>query len=203
MILDDEPDIEVVAQAGDGNEGVRLAQHHLPDVVLMDIRMPGLDGIAATRLLTNSNIRPASRVVILTTYDLDEYVFDAIAAGASGFLLKDVPPEDLVRGIRQVAAGDGLLAPAITRRLIEAFAHQYRRRDEAPSIDALSPRERQVLGLIARGLNNVEIAESLYLSENTIKTHVAHLLDKLALRDRIHAVIYAYEAGLVEPGAQG
>jgi DNA-binding NarL/FixJ family response regulator len=200
MILDDQDDIEVVGEAADGHEGVRLAQHHLPDVVLMDIRMPGLDGIAATRLLTNVEFPRNVRVVILTTYDLDGYVFDALAAGASGFLLKDVRPEDLVLGVRQVAAGDGLLAPAVTRRLIQAFSQQYRKRGERPEIGALSAREREVLILIARGLTNAEIARELYLSENTIRTHVTHLFDKLDLRDRVQAVIFAYEAGLVEPG---
>jgi len=201
LILDGQPDIEVIGEAADGNEGVRLAQHHAPDVVLMDIRMPALDGISATRILTHLDTPRPARVVILTTYDLDEYVFDALAAGASGFLLKDVPPEDLVHGVRQVAAGDGLLAPGVTRRLIEAFAQQYRQRAVAPSVESLSSRERQVLELMARGLSNAEIAHDLYLSENTVKTHVTHVLDKLGLRDRVHAVIYAYEAGVVEPGA--
>ena len=200
LILDGQPDIEVIGEAADGNEGVRLAQHHAPDVVLMDIRMPALDGISATRILTHLDTPRPARVVILTTYDLDEYVFDALAAGASGFLLKDVPPEDLVHGVRQVAAGDGLLAPGVTRRLIEAFAQQYRQRAVAPSVESLSSRERQVLELMARGLSNAEIAHDLYLSENTVKTHVTHVLDKLGLRDRVHAVILAYEAGIRVPG---
>src|SRR6516165_7600308 len=165
LILDGQPDIEVIGEAADGNEGVRLAQHHAPDVVLMDIRMPALDGISATRILTHLDTPRPARVVILTTYDLDEYVFDALAAGASGFLLKDVPPEDLVHGVRQVAAGDGLLAPGVTRRLIEAFAQQYRQRAVAPSVESLSSRERQVLELMARGMSNAEIAHDLYLSE--------------------------------------
>jgi DNA-binding NarL/FixJ family response regulator len=202
MILESQPDIQVVAEAADGNEGVRLAQHHTPDVVLMDIRMPALDGISATRLLAGPDAPRPTRVVILTTYDLDEYVFEALAAGASGFLLKDVPPEDLVQGVRLVAGGDGLLAPSVTRRLIEAFAHHYRPHAPARPIDTLTPRELEVLELVARGLANAEIAQSLYLSENTVKTHVTHLLDKLGLRDRVQAVIYAYEAGVVEPGAQ-
>jgi DNA-binding NarL/FixJ family response regulator len=203
MILDSQSDIDVVGEAADGNEGVRLAQRLSPDVVLMDIRMPALDGIAATRLLAGAGAPRPARVVILTTYDLDEYVFDALAAGASGFLLKDVPPEELVRGVRQVAAGDGLLAPAVTRRLIEAFAHHYHKRDAAPAVtDTLSARERQVLELIASGLSNAEIATALYVSENTVRTHVTHVLDKLGLRDRVQAVIFAYEAGLVEPGDQ-
>ena len=203
MILDSQSDIDVVGEAGDGNEGVRLAQHLSPDVVLMDIRMPALDGIAATRLLAGTGATRPARVVILTTYDLDEYVFDALGAGASGFLLKDVPPEELVRGVRQVAVGDGLLAPAVTRRLIEAFAHHYHKRGVAPAVTAtLSAREREVLELIARGLSTAEIAASLYLSENTVRTHVTHILDKLGVRDRVQAVIFAYEAGLVEPGDQ-
>ena len=202
MILDAQPDIEVIAEASDGNQAVRLAQQRSPDVVLMDVRMPALDGIAATRLLAGPEAPRPMRVVILTTYDLDEYVFDALAAGASGFLLKDVPPEELVEGVRLVAAGDGLLAPAVTRRLIEAFAQQYRPRVAPPPISTITPRELEVLKLVARGLTNAEIAESLYLSENTVKTHVTHLLGKLALRDRVQAVIYAYEAGVVEPGNQ-
>ena len=168
----------------------------------MDIRMPALDGIAATRLLAGADAPRPARVVILTTYDLDEYVFDALVAGASGFLLKDAPPEDLVQGVRQVAAGDGLLAPGVTRRLIEAFARDYRQPAAAPSVGVLSPREREVLELAARGLTNTEIAQSLYLSENTIKSHVSHVLDKLRVRDRVQAVIYAYEAGLVAPAIQ-
>ena len=202
MILDAQPDIEVIAEASDGNQAVRLAQQRSPDVVLMDVRMPALDGIAATRLLAGPEAPRPMRVVILTTYDLDEYVFDALAAGASGFLLKDVPPEELVEGVRLVAAGDGLLAPAVTRRLIEAFAQQYRPRVAPPPISTITPRELEVLKLVARGLTNAEIAESLYLSENTVKTHVTHLLGKLGLRDRVQAVIYAYEAGVVEPGNQ-
>ena len=202
MILDAQPDIEVIAEASDGNQAVRLAQQRSPDVVLMDVRMPALDGIAATRLLAGPEAPRPMRVVILTTYDLDEYVFDALAAGASGFLLKDVPPEELVEGVRLVAAGDGLLAPAVTRRLIEAFAQQYRPRVAPPPISSITPRELEVLKLVARGLTNAEIAESLYLSENTVKTHVTHLLGKLGLRDRVQAVIYAYEAGVVEPGNQ-
>jgi len=203
MILDTQPDIDVVGEAADGNEGVRLAQRDRPDVVLMDIRMPGLDGIAATRLLADSGATRPPRVVILTTYDLDEYVFDALAAGASGFLLKDVRPEDLIHGVRLVAAGDALLAPSVTRRLIAELAHRPRalRPSEPPA--GLTQRELEVLRLVAEGQSNTEIAASLYLSENTVKTHITHILDKLGLRDRVHAVIYAYETGLVEPGGRG
>jgi DNA-binding NarL/FixJ family response regulator len=194
MIVDSRPDLEVVAEAANGTEAVSLTRRYAPDVVLMDIQMPELDGIAATRLITGA-ARPA-RVVILTTYDLDEYVFDALAGGASGFLLKDLQPEELIRGIRVVAAGDALLAPGITRRLIAEFA-RYHRPLPATSTDALTAREREILGFVARGLSNSEIAAALSLSENTVKTHVTHILDKLALRDRVQAVIYAYEHGVV------
>jgi DNA-binding NarL/FixJ family response regulator len=202
MILEAHPDLEVVGEANDGDRGAHLAQRLRPDVVLMDIRMPTLDGIAATRLVTSSEELRATRVVMLTTYDLDEYIFDALAAGASGFLLKDVAPEGLVEAIRLVARGDGLLAPTVTRRLINEFAHRYQRtRAVAPVSDRLTPRELEVLERVGRGLSNAEIAESLFLSENTVKTHVTHILDKLDLRDRVQAVIYAYETGIIEPGA--
>jgi DNA-binding NarL/FixJ family response regulator len=203
MILDAQPDIDVIGEAADGNDAVRLAQQRLPDVVLMDIRMPGLDGIAATRILAGPEAPRPLRVVILTTYNLDEYVFDALAAGASGFLLKDVRPEDLAEGIRLVASGDALLAPSVTRRLIAEFAQQHRpSRLDPSSLGALSPRELEVLELIARGQSNAEIADTLYLSENTVKTHVTHILDKLGLRDRVQAVIHAYETGVIEPGTK-
>jgi DNA-binding NarL/FixJ family response regulator len=204
MILEPQEGIEVVGEASDGEEGVRAAQQLQPDVTLMDIRMPVLDGIAATRLLAGPGVPRPLKVVILTTYDVDEYVYDALSAGASGFLLKDVPPEDLVQGVRIVAAGDALLAPTVTRRLIAEFAHRSRpSRPEMPSVGVLTARELEVLELVARGLSNSEIAASLYVSENTVKTHVAHLLDKLGLRDRVHTVVYAYEAGIVEPGVKG
>jgi DNA-binding NarL/FixJ family response regulator len=164
--------------------------------------MPNLDGIAATALLAGPGVADPLRVVILTTYDLDEYVFDALAAGASGFLLKDVPPEDLIHGVHVVASGDGLLAPSVTRRLIAEFAQG--RRTHKPATrpgPSLTPRELEVLELVARGQSNAEIGEALFVSDNTVKTHVAHLLDKLGLRDRVQAVIYAYEAGIVEPGS--
>lgn len=202
MILGGQEDVEVIAEASHGQEAVSLAERLRPDLVLMDIRMPVLDGIAATRLLAGPDVPRPVRVVILTTYDLDEYVFDALAAGASGFLLKDVPPEELVHAVRVVAAGDALLAPAVTRRLIAQFARDQRRaRHPAPPAETLTPRELEVLGLVARGKSNAEIARTLSVSENTVKTHVAHIIDKLALRDRVHAVIYAYETGVVEPGS--
>jgi len=191
MILDTHPDIEIVGEAGDGNEAVRLTQLHQPDVVLMDIRMPALDGIAATRILAGPSSSLQTHIVILTTYDLDEYVFDALAAGASGFLLKDVRPEDLVEGVRRVAAGDGLLAPSVTRRP---------GRPEPASVGVLTARELEVLVAVARGKSNAELARDLFVSENTIKTHLSHVLVKLGLRDRVQAVIYAYETGLVERG---
>ncbi|HET9847726.1 MAG TPA: response regulator transcription factor [Candidatus Dormibacteraeota bacterium] len=200
MILQAQPDIHVVGEAGDGEQAVALVRSLQPDVVLMDVRMPGLDGIEATRRIKAEGL--PSKVVILTTYDLDEYVFDALTAGATGFLLKHVPPEDLVHGVRLAAEGDALLAPSVTRRLIEEFTRG--RAAVQPSSDefhTLTERERDVLRLLARGLSNAEIAGELHVGEATIKTHVAHLLDKLDLRDRVQAVIYAYEVGLVKPGA--
>ena len=194
--------IEVVAEATDGEQAVRLARREHPDVVLMDIRMPNLDGIAATAMLAGPGVMDPLRVVILTTYDLDEYVFDALAAGASGFLLKDVPPEDLIHGVQVVASGDGLLAPSVTRRLIAEFAQGRRTHKPVPLPGpSLTPRELEVLELLARGKSNAEIAQMLFVSDNTVKTHVTHVLDKLGLRDRVQAVIYAYEAGIVEPGS--
>ncbi|HEY6622934.1 MAG TPA: response regulator transcription factor [Acidimicrobiales bacterium] len=204
MILETQPDIEVVGEASDGQAALELAARLTPDVVLMDIRMPGMDGIAATRALTGPG-RAATRVIILTTYDLDEYVFEALEVGASGFLLKDVRPEDLVQGVRVVAAGDALLAPAVTGRLIAVFAGRSRLRPTAPDprLEPLTRREREVLELMATGLSNTEIAAAAYVSENTVKTHVARIFDKLQLRDRAQAVIAAYEAGLVTPGSAG
>ncbi|HEX6674558.1 MAG TPA: response regulator transcription factor [Actinomycetes bacterium] len=199
MIIDAQEDMEVVAEAGDGVEAVDRSRHTLPRVVLMDIRMPAMDGIEATRRLTAPG-SSAPRVVILTTYDLDEYVFDALAAGASGFLLKDVPPEDLVRAIRVAAEGEALLAPTVTRRLIEQFARGRPAAPDASRLEPLTDREVEVLRLLARGLSNAEIAGTLFLGESTVKTHVGHILDKLRLRDRVQAVIAAYEAGLVRPG---
>jgi DNA-binding NarL/FixJ family response regulator len=200
MILEAQPDIEVVGEVGDGARAVDEVRRLRPDVVLMDIRMPGLDGIAATRRLTDAGV--PSRIVILTTYDLDEYVFDALAAGACGFLLKHVPPEDLVHGVRVAAAGDALLAPSITKRLIEEFAKQRAPvRAGGTDLNTLTEREREVIRLLARGMSNPEIARELKVGEATVKTHVAHVLDKLGLRDRVQAVIFAYEVGLIKPGS--
>ena len=198
LVLEHHDDLEVVAEASNGHEAVHSAARHEPDVVLMDIRMPELDGIAATRQIT---ARQPARVLILTTYDLDEYVYDALQAGASGFLLKDTPPAQLVEGIRAVAGGEALLAPTVTRRLIEEFARiGAARRSRPAELDELTPRERDVLMLLARGMSNAEIAEALVLGDTTIKTHVAHVLSKLGLRDRVQAVVLAYESGLVTPG---
>ncbi|WP_029144327.1 response regulator [Microbacterium luticocti] len=198
LILELEDDMQIVGEAADGAECLRLAARQQPDVVLMDIRMPVLDGIAATRELTAPG--SAVRVLILTTFDADEYVYDALRAGATGFLLKDAPSEQLVAAIRQVAAGDALLAPSITRRLIERYAG---RADTVASsvVDALTDREREVWRLLARGLSNAEIASRLYVGETTVKTHVARVLAKLGVRDRVQAVVAAYESGFVRPGA--
>lgn len=198
MILEAEPDVEVVGEAADGVEAVSAAQLHQPDVVLMDVRMPNMDGIAAARRILECGGTP--RVVMLTTFDMDEYVYEALRAGASGFLLKDVPPERLVAGIRAVASGEALLAPSVTRRLIENYVKRQPARALPSSIEELTAREREVLQLMAHGLSNAEIAESLVVSETTVKTHVGHILDKLELRDRVQAVVFAYECGLVHPG---
>jgi DNA-binding NarL/FixJ family response regulator len=201
MILDAEATIDVVAEAANGREALEQARLFHPDVVLMDIRMPELDGLAATRLLLETP-ETTARVLILTTFDLDEYVYEALRAGASGFLLKDSPPEQLVAGIAIVARGDALLAPAVTRRVVEEFARRPRARPGAvAALEQLTPRELDVLRLIARGLSNMEIAGMLFVSEATVKTHVAHILMKLDLRGRVQAVVLAYESGLVEPGA--
>ncbi|HEX5877504.1 MAG TPA: response regulator transcription factor [Actinomycetota bacterium] len=202
MILDAEPDLEVVGEAADGAEAVRLAAGARADVVLMDVRMPGMDGIEATRRLAGDGVQDPVRVLILTTFDLDEYVLSALRAGASGFLLKDVPPEDLVDAIKVVAAGDALLAPSVTRRLLDRFAASLPDPAAArpAALDSLTARELQVLGLVARGMSNAEIAEHLVVSETTVKTHVGRLLFKLDLRDRVQAVVLAYETGIVRPG---
>jgi DNA-binding NarL/FixJ family response regulator len=200
MVLEAEEDIEVVGEAGTGRQAIDSVRRLKPDVVLMDVRMPELDGIAATREIVGEGDQ-AARVLILTTFDLDEYVYDALAAGASGFLLKDAQPEELVAGIRVVAEGEALLAPAVTRRLIADFSRARPGRVESPpGVDELTPREREVWGLLARGLSNAEIAEELIVSETTVKTHVARVLMKLGLRDRVQAVVLAYESGLVTPG---
>ena len=193
MIVQTQPDMQVAGEAGDGQEAVDLVRRERPDVVLMDIRMPRLDGIQATR-----EVAGIARVVILTTFELDEYVFDALAAGASAFLLKAAPPEDLIRAIRVVAGGEALLAPSVTKRLIEEFAKRPEpAKSKTRELESLTEREAEVLKEVARGLTNAEIAARLHVSETTVKTHVAHLLDKLELRDRVQAVILAYETGLV------
>jgi DNA-binding NarL/FixJ family response regulator len=200
MILEAQPDLEVVGEAADGSAAIDAVRTLRPDVVLMDVRMPGVDGIEATRRLTEAGV--PGKIVILTTYDLDEYVFDALAAGASGFLLKHVPPEELVRGVRVAASGEALLAPSITKRLIEEFARQRAPvRASGTDLKTLTDREREVLTLLGRGLSNPEIARELKVGEATVKTHVAHVLDKLELHDRVQAVIFAYEIGLIKPGA--
>jgi DNA-binding NarL/FixJ family response regulator len=200
-ILEADPSIEVVGEAADGLEAVECSRVLVPDVVLMDIRMPGLDGIAATRRLSDE-LKDSPRVLVLTTFGLEEYVYEALRAGASGFLLKDVPPEQLIAAVHVVARGDALLDPTITRSVIEAFASRPAARQElADRLEDLTPREREVFDLVARGLSNAEIAGKLVVGDGTVKTHVAHLLLKLGLRDRVQAVIYAYEAGVVQPGA--
>jgi len=200
MILEAEEDIEVVGEAADGREAVAEVQRLRPDVVLMDVRMPEVDGIEATRRLLGAD-GVTAKVVMLTTFDMDEYVYEALRAGASGFLLKDVPPEQLVAGIRAVASGDALLAPSVTRRVIEEFVRRPPEsvRTPPPELADLTAREAEILQLIARGLSNAEIAKELVVSETTVKTHVAHVLMKLGLRDRVQAVVFAYEAGVVRP----
>ncbi len=199
LILDLEPDMEVVGEAADGQECLRAVAREDPDVVLMDIRMPVLDGIQATRRLTEAGSR--ARVLVLTTFDLDEYVFEALRAGAAGFLLKDAPREQLLSAIRQVTAGDALLAPSVTRRLIERFV-QTSSPDSAvrARLGSLSPREAEVLRLVAQGRTNAEIARELFVTDATVKTHVARMLGKLEARDRIQAIVMAYEGGFVRPG---
>jgi DNA-binding NarL/FixJ family response regulator len=198
MLIETQPDLRVVAEAADGLAAVAEATRWGPDVVLMDIRMPRLDGIEAARRILTLGPRSA-RVVMLTTFDLDEYVFDAMSAGASGFLLKHAPPEELLFGIRAAADGHALVAPALTRRLIEQFARARPR--AAPELDRLTEREREVLVLLVRGRSNAEIARELVVGESTVKTHVTRVLTKLGLRDRAQAVIYGYETGIVTPGS--
>ena len=200
MVLGAEADLHIVGEAGDGAEAVELARRLLPDVVLMDIRMPKMDGVAATRAIVAANL--PVRVLILTTFDFDEYVVGALRAGASGFLAKDVPADDLVAAIRTVAAGEAVVAPRILRRLLDRFAQNLPDPSARPprEIETLTEREREVLVQIARGLSNAEVAKELGVSETTVKTHVGHVLTKLGLRDRVQAVVLAYETGLVRPG---
>jgi DNA-binding NarL/FixJ family response regulator len=199
MLLADEDDIEVVAEATNGLEAIERAERFRPDVVLMDIRMPELDGLTATRRVLEAC--PGVHVLVLTTFGLDEYLYEALRAGASGFVLKDDPPEQLIAAVRIVATGDALLSPSVTRRVIEQFARA--RRPEPPrGLETLTQRERDVFDRMARGQSNSEIAAALFLSEATIKTHVTHVLQKLRLRDRIQVVVLAYETGLIEPGTQ-
>ena len=201
MLIDAEDDLEVAGEAADGEQAVHSAKRLRPDLVLMDIRMPRLDGLAATRrLLGDDREQPAPRVIVLTTFDRNEYVYEALRAGASGFLLKDMPAAQLVAGLRAVAAGDALLAPSITRRMIEQFA-AVRHAPVPPGFDELTARERDTFMLLARGLSNAEIAAEHVVGEATVKTHVAAILAKLGLRDRVQAVVLAYETGLVKPGA--
>jgi DNA-binding NarL/FixJ family response regulator len=202
MILDAQQDMEVVATAANGAEAVEQARRLRPDVCLLDIRMPKLDGLEATRILAGPGVSDPMRVVIVTTFDLDEYAYEGLRAGASGFLLKDAPTQEVVQAVRAVAAGDAVLAPAVTRQLLDQIA---RRLPAAVSrtpaaLARLTEREQQVLGMLAAGLSNAEISRALVLSEATVKTHVSNLLGKLGLRDRVQAVIYAYETGLIEPG---
>jgi DNA-binding NarL/FixJ family response regulator len=199
LLIETEEDMKVAGEAGDGREAVERARLVRPDVVLMDVRMPGLDGIEATRRLLAAGDGP--RVLVLTTFDLDEYVYDALRAGASGFLLKSAPPERIIEAIRTVAAGEALLAPEVTRRLIEEFVSRPRPPGgRPPETGELTERELEVLEQIARGRSNAEIATAFFLSEGTVKTHVNRILRKLGLRDRVHVVVYAYESGLIQPG---
>jgi DNA-binding NarL/FixJ family response regulator len=203
MIVDAQPDLEVVGEAADGRQGIEAFHRLRPDVVVMDIRMPNLDGVEATRRLAGSESPYHARVLVLTTFDLDEYVYDALRAGASGFMLKDAPPAELVAAIRVVAAGEAMLAPSVTRRLIGSFVSKAPpRRPDGPRLEQLTERETEVLKLVARGLSNAEIADALVVGEATVKTHVARLLNKLELANRVQAAILAYEMGLVELGSR-
>ncbi len=199
MVLEPKEDFEIVGEAADGAEAVELAQQLQPDVVLMDVRMPRVDGIEATRRLLQSDAAERVRVLILTTFHLDEYVYAALRAGASGFILKDAPPDELRHAIRVVAAGDALLAPSVTRRLIDEFAKSQAPAVPDGALETLTEREREVLTLVAQGLSNAEIATELVVEETTVKSHVRHMLQKLGLRDRVQAVVAAYDGGLVRP----
>jgi DNA-binding NarL/FixJ family response regulator len=206
MVLDTQPDIEIVGEAADGREAVQAAHELAPDVVLMDVRMPEMDGVQATKLIVESD--SDARIIILTTFDLDEYVYAALRAGASGFLLKDAPPADLLSGIRAVASGDAVVAPSVTRRLLSSFAHRLPT-PGAPDdqqwerLELLTAREREVLLQVARSLSNAEIADRLVLSEATVKSHIGRILAKLELRDRVQIVVFAYETGLITPSQGG
>ncbi|MFN2502924.1 MAG: type II toxin-antitoxin system prevent-host-death family antitoxin [Acidimicrobiales bacterium] len=198
LILESEDDIEVVGEAEDGDQAIIVTRRARPDVVLMDVQMPRMDGIEATRRIVGDG--DVSRVVILTTFERDDYIFEALRAGASGFLLKNAPPEDLVHAVRVVAGGDALLAPSVTRRMIEEYARRPVSRRSEADIERLTEREVEVLRLLAAGKSNAELAAELFVGEGTIKTHVSSILSKLGLRDRVQAVVYAYETGLVQPG---
>ena len=202
MVLEVEPDIVVVGEAADGEEAVEMAATTTPDVILMDVRMPRMDGLEATRRIVRTD-EPGPQVLVLTTFDLDEYVYEALLAGASGFVLKDIPPEQLVEAIHVVASGDALLAPTITRRLIEEFVRRPPEvaRPRPRELDLLTPREAEIMRYVAKGLSNAEIAAQAYVSEPTVKTHMARILMKLGLRDRVQVVVYAYEHGLAQPGS--
>jgi DNA-binding NarL/FixJ family response regulator len=202
-LLDAQPGLTVVGQAENGEEGVRIVAETCPDIVLMDIRMPVLDGIAATKQILAGPAETAPRIIVLTTFDADDYVFEALRAGASGFLLKDATPAALIAAVEVVAGGESLLSPSVTRTLIERFVHIDEPRREPLELPNLTTREREVLVLVARGLSNSEIAAELVLAEQTIKTHVSRVLFKLGVRDRAQAVVFAYESGLVEPGVNG
>jgi DNA-binding NarL/FixJ family response regulator len=202
-LLDAQDDIDVVGEADDGEEAVRLAKSLVPDVVLMDIRMPVLDGLAATRAIAADERLSSVRIVILTTFELDEYVFEALRVGASGFLVKDTEPVELIRAVRAVAGGEALLSPSVTRRLIAEFATRAKEPSRAPELDHLTDREREVMALVAEGLSNEEIAGRLFVSPATAKTHVSRAMTKLNARDRAQLVVFAYESGLVRPGWTG
>jgi DNA-binding NarL/FixJ family response regulator len=199
-LLDAQDDMQVEGEAADGAEAVRIVREQLPDVVLMDIRMPGTDGLAATRAIASDPALAGVRVIVLTTFELDEYVFEALRAGATGFLVKHTEPAELIRAVRTVAAGDALLSPSVTRRLIAEFADRAKEPPTSGHLDALTDREREIVAVVAQGLSNDEIAAKLYLSPATVKTHVNRAMSKLAVRDRAQLVVLAYEAGLARPG---